>query len=404
MPAEPLVPSPPAAPRLSVAARIVILSMFMLPLAVSGMARLASARSAEQAEVERARTTPPPTLHFTEQGVPKPLIGFAINAHHISDLRLYLDGVDAIADLGANTLIVLTPGYQEKVSSTRIRTLRNRCPTEEQLLAIFERARRRGLYTILMPIVLIEDPGPEDWRGVLAPEDLEKWWASYGTFMEHFADVARRARVDLMSVGSELNSMERELDRWEEIVQRVRERFTGKLTYSANWDRYDKTALWSLVDVMSVSSYFELERDRHDAPEDDLVEAWMAPREALLAAAEKWDRPLLLSEVGYPSLEWSAAHPWNYVAKPGMQGDPEAQARAWRAFFRAWTPAISNPDEPVIGVCGYRWDPYNRGGVDDTGYGLIGKPAHDVVRAGFAAIEQAGDRSRTVGVPELPQP
>ncbi|MHC4709870.1 MAG: hypothetical protein ACYTA3_05480, partial [Planctomycetota bacterium] len=42
------------------------------------------------------------------------LLGFAINAHHISDLSLYLDAVDKIADLGANALLVVSPMFQQR--------------------------------------------------------------------------------------------------------------------------------------------------------------------------------------------------------------------------------------------------------------------------------------------------
>ena len=100
-----------------------------------------------------------------------PILGFGINAHHISNLPLYLQSVDAIADLGANTLLLVTPMFQERVDSSEIRINPGRCPTSEQLSAILRRARRRGLQTVLLPIVLIEFPGEKDWRGVLKPAD-----------------------------------------------------------------------------------------------------------------------------------------------------------------------------------------------------------------------------------------
>ena len=70
------------------------------------------------------------------------------------------------------------------------------------------------------------------------------------------------ADVDAFSVGSELNSMESEVERWYRIIDRARERFDGTLTYTANWDRYHVVTLWPLLDFISVSAYFEL------APQD----------------------------------------------------------------------------------------------------------------------------------------
>jgi hypothetical protein len=330
-----------------------------------------------------------PIPRDAETGLPKPMLGFAINAHHISKLPLYLDGVDAIADLGANTLIVVTPMFQKRVDSTRIRTLRSRCPTDEQLSAILRRARQHGLCTVLMPIVLLEDPGENDWRGLIRPKDWDDWWASYRTGLDRFVDLAVEHDVDLLSVGSELNTTEDQVVRWMEIVSDIRARYDGRLMYSANWDRYSKVRFWELVDVMSVSSYFELERDRPGAPVVDLVRAWKPVREMLVAEAERLDKPLMLSEVGYPSLPWANAHPWNYVAEDGVEADHEAQARSWQAFFRAWHTTISDPASRVLGLCGYRWDPYRHGDASDTGYGIVGKPSREVIRSGFSEIRRA---------------
>jgi hypothetical protein len=71
---------------------------------------------------------------------PGPLLGVAMNCHHISELDLYLEGVDAIAEMGANAMVLVTPMFQERVDSSEIRFLPQRCPTDEQLVAILKRA------------------------------------------------------------------------------------------------------------------------------------------------------------------------------------------------------------------------------------------------------------------------
>jgi hypothetical protein len=303
-----------------------------------------------------------------------------------------VDSVDRIADLGANALIVLTPMIQEYVNSNQMTFVPEKCATDAQLVQILTRGRERGLHTTLLPIVLIDKPREKDWRGVIEPADWDQWWHSYDAFIDRFTDVAVEAEVDLLAIGSELNSTEDMLDRWERIAKRVRTRgFTGQITYSANWDRYDKVELWPLVDVMCVSSYFELLRDEPEATESQLAKAWRKEREALLEVASKWDRPLLLSEVGYPSLPWASAHPWNYVAAKGTRADHEAQAKCWRAFFRAWSPTLSGSETPAAGFFGYCWSPYYHGDEWDTGYGIEGKPSYDIIKSGFARIRNADD-------------
>lgn len=326
-------------------------------------------------------TTPAATIQA-------PLLGFGINAHHIGNMPLYLDAVDRIAALGANALIVVTPMFQRRVDSTDIRFIANKCPTDKQLLDILHRAKQHGLYTTLLPIVLIEKPGEKEWRGVIKPTNWDRWWESYERFLNRFLAIAVAADVDLLSIGSELNTTESQLDRWEHLAAHARETFDGRLTYSANWDRFKKVQLWSLVDVMSVSSYFELSRDDPDASVDRLTDAWAKQRDRLLDFAAEQDRPLMLSEVGYPSLASAAAFPWNYVADDDVKADHEAQARCYQAFFNAWTAVLAAPDSHAFGFHCYHWDPYHHGQSTDTGYGVNGKPALEIIRAGFAEIAE----------------
>ncbi len=328
-------------------------------------------------------------------GERRPITGFAINAHHIDDLSLYLESVDAIADLGANSVIVLTPMMQKYADSNGMAFDPQKCATDEQLIAILTRARERGLHTTLLPIVLLEFPGEKDWRGVIRPKEWDKWWEAYDQFTDRFVNIANLAEVDLLVVGSELNSTEDMLDRWERVTKRVREKFKGQIAYSANWDRYDKIKFWPMLDVMCVSSYFELKRDDPNAPEDELVEAWADERDKLIRVAQKWEKPLLLSEVGYPSVPWASAHPWNYVIEAGAEADHQAQARCWRAFFRAWTETLADKTSGADGFYGYFWSPYYDGDEWDTGYGIKGKPSYDIVRRGMANIRDAATGATT---------
>ncbi|MCH7603237.1 MAG: hypothetical protein IIB54_10755 [Planctomycetes bacterium] len=265
----------------------------------------------------------------------RPILGYAIVAHHIGDLKLYLRSVDEIAAMGANALTIVTPLFQEYVDSSEIRYLPKKCPTEEQLEAIFLRAKKHGMTTILQPIILIEKPEKKDWRGVIEPDDWRAWWQSYHRLIDKFLRVANASNVDLFVVGSELNTTEDQLGEWRTIIEKVRANFPGQITYSANWDRYRKTKIWPLVDAMSVSAYFELERDQPGAELEKLVRAWGPIRDRLIDFAREQDLPLLLSEVGYPSLPWANAHPWNYVAGK-KKADHALQARCYEAFFAAW--------------------------------------------------------------------
>jgi len=349
------------------------------------------ARSPEPAPEVAAipQAGPPTTLPHSERdlaaaaGIPRPIAGFAIVAHHINEMEKYTSAIDQIKALGGNAVIVFTPMFVETVESIDIRFIPEKCPSDEQLATLLNHAHDAGLLTALVPTVLIERPGEKDWRGVIKPKDWDAWWTSYTACMDRFLGVAKIGHIDILAIGSELNSTEPQIDNWKAIAGRVRASFPGKITYSANWDRYEKVTFWNLVDVIGVSSYFELKRDNESAPEDELVQEWRGAQHTMLKFAIEHERPLLITEVGYPSLPWATAHPWNYVPTPGVKPDHEAQARGWRAFFRAWGSEFTDPLSPAVGFFGYAWDPYYHGDDSDRGYGILGKPAFDVVRDGI---------------------
>src|SRR5262245_3814728 len=160
-----------------------------LALAVPALIRMDEERSAlgehwsdadanSPAKAANALPARPANQPFTIDQA-RPITGFAINAHHIADLSLYLKSVDEVAKIGANALIILTPMFQDKADSDEIRYVPSKCATDEQLVAILNRARENGLHTTLLPIVLIEHPGEKDWRGVIRPGDWKRWWESY---------------------------------------------------------------------------------------------------------------------------------------------------------------------------------------------------------------------------------
>lgn len=307
---------------------------------------------------------------------PQVTAGFSLNVHHVSDLPRYRRAIREIDDMGANALLIVTPWFQENSRSTRIARHPGLCPTREQLAVLVRDASARGLVVCMMPIVLLERPeSTDDWRGTIAPEDEAAWWASYRAFILDFARLARETGCGMLAVGSELNTREPAITEWASLIADVRTEFPGAIVYSANWDRFDQVQFWNLVDVIGVSAYFGIEDPATGQPAPS---RWQGVGRDFADLAEAWGRPILLTEVGYPSLSWAARDPWNYVAPPNTRSDPAMQRRCWEAFAEGYLPLIRNGGH-LAGFFGFRFDPYRRGGAFDIGYGVAGKPAEAVV-------------------------
>ena len=136
--------------------------------------------------------------------------------------------------------------------------------------------------------------------------------------------------------------------------------------------------------MIGVSGYWNMtEGAEYDPPTaDDLANRWRDIRKKLLAFAEAQNRPILFTEIGYPSLPWALKDPWNYVNGQGAAVDTKTQAAGYQAFVSAWDDLlIDRPNTGLLsGVFFYAWDPYHAGGDGDTGYGVRGKPALDLLR------------------------
>ncbi|MCC7145870.1 MAG: hypothetical protein IT443_05445 [Phycisphaeraceae bacterium] len=344
-----------------------------------------------------------PTPNSSSFDPARPLLGFALNFHHTSDLPAYLKAIDQIADMGFDSVEILTPAFQENGAAESIAVVvaPGKSPSRADLVALLTHAKKRGLRTLLMPIVLLSNPRGNEWRGKISPEDWSAWWRSYRQYLDYAAAVANEADVDALAVGSELISTEAQTQNWVDLIQHLRRRFPRLLFYSTNWDHYEKPQFWSHLDAIGINGYWDIATlTAADNPDPALLTArWAQIRQQIVDFAAAQGRPILLTEVGYPSLPWALSAPWNYIADSHDPADHQAQALGYQAFLSAFdnllSPApttapasvsalgsaggsnVNDPSTPAAfaGVMFYAWDPYHSGGDDDKGYGVLGKPA-----------------------------
>jgi hypothetical protein len=277
-----------------------------------------------------------------------------------------------IVALGATQVALVVPLYQTDGASTELELDTRFSPTLDTVAETARDAKRDGLDVMIFPIVRLSAPRAGEWRGTLAPRDRDVWFQSYGEKLGDLAGVASMTGAKRLVVGSELSSLDGDLDRWRPLVEKVRAVFGGKLVYSANWDHYQKAALFDLVDEEGISGYFNL-RDAKAPDDDATAEAgWRRLRQELEAWRAKRTAPFIFTELGYRSRAGATAAPWD--EGPGGTPDPDEQRRGFAAFRRAWAGS-----DALDGV--YIWNWYGYGGPATTGYTPRGKPAESEVRA-----------------------
>ncbi|HSA29728.1 MAG TPA: hypothetical protein P5159_24620 [Phycisphaerae bacterium] len=303
-----------------------------------------------------------------------------------------------IADMGADTVLISTPGYQEHAGSETFKIDPAVTPSEEQWLEIFREAHDRGLRVILMPIILLSDPRGNEWRGVISPPNWDDWFDRYRDFVVHFARIAQRGKVEVFLVGSELISTEKYTDRWRALIKEVRKVYEGRLSYSANWDHYKVVEFWDALDLVGMTNYYKLSDDPNPTQES-LIEAWKPIKRGILRWQSKIGKPLMFTEAGWCSQEGTSIEPWNYYHnQKATPAGLEEQRRCYRAFIETWS---GTPE--VGGIMWWEWND-TAGGTSDYNYTPRGKPAEQELRDWFRRLRQEGKVAADGAQPPLGSP
>jgi hypothetical protein len=247
-------------------------------------------------------------------------------------------------------------------------------PGDRLVTAALARARRRGLAVMMFPIVWVEKRDTGKWRGTLTPTSVDRWWNGYERFVLHYARLAEAGGATWLCVGSELGSTEAWRQRWYHLISRTQRVFSGRLTYSANWDHFRRVSFWRRLDAVGVNGYFALAADRRRPSTAAMTATWARIGRTLSDFARAAGKPLILTEVGYLSRAGSARDPWNYTRDGAV--DLELQRRAYAAFAAAWRRLGD-----LGGVFFWSWN--DEGGRKDSGYTPRGKPAERVLRRFF---------------------
>jgi hypothetical protein len=287
------------------------------------------------------------------------------------------------------TWIAQTPfGWQRDERSAEVRLVTSGRvywgETDEGLEVTARLAREHGIETLLKPHIWLSRPSEGAWNGEIGmASDAEwaRWFADYRRFALHYAALAERLRVPVYCVGTELHRTVRERpDDWRRLIAEVRQVYSGRLTYAANWHQeVEEVPFWDALDMIGVQAYFPLSEAAVPTVEE-LEAAWRPHVATLQGLAEKHGRPVLLTEIGYLSRPGATAEPWRWpeTLRGEASGETglEVQARAYEAFFRAFW------DRPwVAGAYFWKWYP---GGAPGAPAGIDfspqGKPAEQVMR------------------------
>ena len=231
---------------------------------------------------------------------------------------------DSIIDRNLNPLeenfvnwISQTPfAYQRGHNNPEVRFDKNSSlwgESDEGLIHTARLAHARGMQVILKPhIWLVKANGK--WRSDIemhSPEDWDVWFAGYTDFILHYARVAEKGKMEALCIGTELHlTAVLQPEKWIEIIRKVREVYSGKLTYAANfYKEFEEITFWNHLDAIGVQGYFPLSKNKNPTKEE-LCASWEPHKQKMQKMYEKFGKPIIFTEAGYKNSDDAAIEPW----------------------------------------------------------------------------------------------
>jgi Divergent InlB B-repeat domain/Right handed beta helix region len=334
------------------------------------------------------------------------------------------DSLPALAGTGANA-VALAFEYGIDVKNSAVYADANYTESQSVIAATIAEANSRGMSVMVRPLIDFLDPtkigsySVGDWRSTYNPANAAAFFASYKTMIVAIAQMAQANGAASLSIGAELDQLAGPayLSYWTDIITSVRAVFSGKLTYSADWDdnispwqgQHGLTAgtgtlttqvsFWSQLDYLGIDCYAPLS-DAGNPTLAGLIAGWMSTpsdptslsvtgNQSLISyfagVATQAGKPLLFTEIGYESANDAAKQPSGTSTNVY---DPALQANLYSAFFEAWQQSGNNS---LLGVYFWNWDPNAAevGPGNGPNFSPQGQPAQAVVTANFSASSPA---------------
>lgn len=176
-----------------------------------------------------------------------------------------------------------------------------------------------------------------EFTGYLKMNSEAEWVAledSYRKFILDYATLAAEEGTALFCIGTELEQfVTNRPDFWKQLIIDIKKVYKGKLTYAANWDEYKRTPFWGQLDYIGIDAYFPVCEDKTPTVACAL-QGWKKWKEEIAAFSKTQQRPVLFTEFGYRSVDYTGKEPWKAdrsMTEVNLQG----QVNTTQALFEA---------------------------------------------------------------------
>lgn len=287
-----------------------------------------------------------------------------------------------IVRVNANAAAIMPFGFLKDVNHPEIIYNRNRQwfgETNEGVKQYIETLRKDDINIMIKPQIWIRHGEFTGFLKMNSEADWKLLEKTYSHFILEYAKLAEDVNAEVFCIGTELETfITNRPNYWHQLIKDIKEIYTGQLTYAANWDEFWTTPFWAELDYIGIDAYFPVSSMKTPTLEDCL-KGWKNHKPGLKAFSEKLDRPILFTEYGYRSVDYSGKEPWRYD-RSMTSVNFEAQNNTTQALFEA----VWNEDWFAGGYL-WKWfvEHNNVGGMEDNQFTPQNKPVEQIIKAHY---------------------
>lgn len=218
----------------------------------------------------------------------------------------------------------------------------------------FLRSKSRNLNIIIEPYPLVARGNISETD--INPANLNNFFIHWRKILNELGEIANSFNAYGIYISSNLVNVEYAEGCWKETIRILRTHFSGKVIYRKNWwitavwsedtiAKYTKelnNLLFSYVDIIAISAYFELNEDdvtSVEQLEEDLHSTRIYNRgqnifQEVKNFADMWEKPILFGELGFSNRAKSGSQPWNPT--PSSIENNEVQRNLFDVYGRVF--------------------------------------------------------------------
>ena len=308
-------------------------------------------------------------------------VSFVASRDSISDVH-----IKPVININANFAAVMPYGFIRDLENPEVFYNTDRQWFGESLLGVkqyIEALHKQDVKVMMKPHIWI---GRGDFTGHVKMTSEEKWKQfeiSYSKFILDFAQLAEETNAEILCIGTELEQfIVNRPEYWNDLINKIKTIYKGKLTYAANWDEFKRTPFWDKLDYIGVDAYFPISNKQTPTVEDS-KNGWIEHKEVIKTLSGKHDKPILFTEFGYRSVDYTGKEPWRSERSMG-ELNLQAQANTTQALFETFW-----DEEWFAGGFIWKWfiNDERAGGPENHMFTPQNKPVEAIIKNNYSIIK-----------------